>query len=53
MSSRRAFPEVAASWVPAGDERRLAVYKLLAAYANNQVGESPIMDQREDRPGVQ
>ncbi len=39
MPHRRAFPEAAASWVPAGDERRLAAYKLLAAYANNQAAE--------------
>ncbi|MDX2870530.1 hypothetical protein PV443_36320 [Streptomyces scabiei] len=36
---RRAFPEAYASWVPAADERRLAAYKLLAAYDNNQAGE--------------
>ena len=39
MPHRRAFPEAAASWVPAADERRLAAYKLLAAYLNNQAGE--------------
>ncbi|MEU6979581.1 hypothetical protein [Streptomyces sp. NPDC046371] len=39
MPHRRAFPEAAASWVPAEDERRLAAYKLLAAYANNQAAE--------------
>ncbi|MFD7980195.1 hypothetical protein [Streptomyces sp. NPDC059071] len=39
MPHRRAFPEAAASWVPADDERRLAAYKLLAAYANNQAAE--------------
>lgn len=39
MPNRRAFPEAAASWVPAEDERRLAAYKLLAAYDNNQVAE--------------
>ncbi|MCX4911813.1 hypothetical protein [Streptomyces sp. NBC_00878] len=39
MPHRRAFPEAAATWVPAGDERRLAAYKLLTAYDNNQVGE--------------
>lgn len=36
MPSRRAFPEAQAMWVPAEDERRLAAYKLLAAYDNNQ-----------------
>ncbi|MFF6844647.1 hypothetical protein ACFY8X_38655 [Streptomyces tanashiensis] len=39
MPHRRAFPEAAASWVPAADERRLAAYKLLAAYDNNMAGE--------------
>ncbi|MFD3336042.1 hypothetical protein ACFWV1_25860 [Streptomyces sp. NPDC058700] len=39
MPHRRAFPEAAASWVPVDDERRLAAYKLLAAYANNQAAE--------------
>ncbi|MEU3656417.1 hypothetical protein AB0E67_27145 [Streptomyces sp. NPDC032161] len=39
MPNRRAFPEAYASWVPANDERRLAAYKLLAAYDNNQAGE--------------
>ncbi|MCW7991463.1 hypothetical protein XF35_41270, partial [Streptomyces platensis subsp. clarensis] len=39
MPHRRAFPEAAASWVPAEDERRLAAYKLLAAYDNNQAAE--------------
>lgn len=36
---RRAFPEAHATWVPADDERRLAAYKLLAAYDNNQAAE--------------
>ena len=39
MPNRRAFPEAHASWVPAADERRLAAYKMLAAYDNNQVAE--------------
>ncbi|MFJ9683634.1 hypothetical protein ACIRP2_37235 [Streptomyces sp. NPDC101194] len=39
MPNRKAFPEAHGSWVPAADERRLAAYKLLAAYDNNQVGE--------------
>lgn len=39
MPHRRAFPEAYASWVPAVDERRLAAYKLLAAYDNNQAAE--------------
>jgi len=39
MPNRRAFPEAAASWVPAADERRLAAYKLLAAYDQNQSAE--------------
>ncbi|WP_055693728.1 hypothetical protein [Streptomyces prasinopilosus] len=39
MPHRRAFPEAAATWVPPADERRLAAYKLLAAYDNNQAAE--------------
>lgn len=39
MPHRRAFPEARATWVPATDERRLAAYKLLAAYDNNQAAE--------------
>ncbi|MFE4915815.1 hypothetical protein ACFRCX_30385 [Streptomyces sp. NPDC056652] len=39
MPHRRAFPEAHASWVPAADERRLAAYKLLTAYDNNQAAE--------------
>jgi hypothetical protein len=39
MPNRRVFPEAAAMWVPAADERRLAAYKLLTAYDNNQVAE--------------
>ncbi|MCL8016982.1 hypothetical protein [Streptomyces sp. AS02] len=39
MPNRRAFPEAHASWVPAADERRLAAYKMLTAYDNNQVAE--------------
>jgi hypothetical protein len=39
MPHRRAFPEAQATWVPAADERRLAAYKLLAAYDNNQAAE--------------
>jgi hypothetical protein len=34
-ANRRAFPELG-SWVPAVDVRRLAAYKLLAAYDSNQ-----------------
>ncbi|MFF6903522.1 hypothetical protein [Streptomyces hydrogenans] len=53
MPHRRAFPEAAASWVPSGDERRLAAYKLLAAYANNQAAElaqlrDPTADERRE-----
>ncbi|MEW1754082.1 hypothetical protein [Streptomyces angustmyceticus] len=36
MPNRRAFPEAQAMWVPAEDERRLAAYKLFAAYDQNQ-----------------
>jgi hypothetical protein len=39
MPNRRAFPEAHATWVPAADERRLAAYKMLTAYDNNQVAE--------------
>jgi hypothetical protein len=39
MPHRRAFPEAYATWVPDADARRLAAYKLLAAYDNNQAGE--------------
>jgi hypothetical protein len=39
MPHRRAFPEAAATWVPPEDERRLAAYKLLQAYDNNQAAE--------------
>ncbi|MFF3547056.1 hypothetical protein ACFYXD_35125 [Streptomyces platensis] len=39
MPNRRAFPESVAMWVPAEDEKRLAAYKLLAAYDSNQAGE--------------
>ncbi|WP_330328189.1 hypothetical protein [Streptomyces pseudovenezuelae] len=39
MPNRRAFPEAHATWVPAADERRLAAYKMLEAYDNNQVAE--------------
>jgi hypothetical protein len=39
MPHRRAFPESTAMWVPEADQRRLAAYKLLAMYDNNQAGE--------------
>ncbi|MGW5689782.1 hypothetical protein ACWEWX_02125 [Streptomyces asiaticus] len=39
MPNRRAFPESMAMWVPAEDEKRLAAYKLLAAYDQNQAAE--------------
>jgi len=39
MPNRRVFPEAQAMWVPADDERRLAAYKLLTAYDNNQAAE--------------
>jgi hypothetical protein len=39
MPHRRAFPEAKATWVPADDERRLAAYKLLAAYDHNQAAQ--------------
>jgi hypothetical protein len=39
MPNRRAFPEAQAMWVPADDERRLAAYKTLTAYDQNQAAE--------------
>ncbi|MFD5848273.1 hypothetical protein [Streptomyces chartreusis] len=39
MPNRRAFPEAAAMWVPEEDQKRLAAYKVLAAYDNNQAAE--------------
>ncbi|MFJ3699503.1 hypothetical protein ACIPW9_36165 [Streptomyces sp. NPDC090052] len=39
MPNRRVFPEAHATWVPSADERRLAAYKLLTAYDNNQAAE--------------
>ncbi|MEZ7005680.1 hypothetical protein [Streptomyces sp. AD55] len=52
MPNRRAFPEAQATWVPAEDERRLAAYKLLAAYDQNQAAELAEItdgDQARDR----
>ncbi|QLJ06729.1 hypothetical protein HZZ00_37480 (plasmid) [Streptomyces sp. NEAU-sy36] len=50
MPNRRAFPEAQASWVPAEDERRLAAYKLLTAYDNNQAAElAAILDGEQAR----
>ena len=48
MPNRRAFPEAHATWVPAADERRLAAYKLLAAYDNNQVAELTAIRDGDD-----
>ncbi|MFF1444125.1 hypothetical protein [Streptomyces sp. NPDC058295] len=48
MPNRRAFPEAAATWVPAADERRLAAYKLLSAYDNNQAAELAAIRDGED-----
>ncbi|MFI0929615.1 hypothetical protein ACH4TP_37690 [Streptomyces sp. NPDC021012] len=53
MPNRRAFPQANASWVPPGDQRRLAAYTLLAAYANNQAAEiaqftNPDADERRE-----
>lgn len=39
MPNRRAFPEANAMWVPEEDQKRLAAYKLLAAYDQNQAFE--------------
>ncbi|MFF8544814.1 hypothetical protein ACF060_31510 [Streptomyces werraensis] len=50
MPHRRAFPEAKATWVPPDDERRLAAYKLLQAYDNNQAAElSEVLDGPEAR----
>ncbi|MBM9505274.1 hypothetical protein [Actinacidiphila acididurans] len=35
----RVFPELASSWLPPYEMRRLAAYKVLAAYDNNQAGQ--------------
>ncbi|MGW0992022.1 hypothetical protein ACWD5V_01615 [Streptomyces sp. NPDC002523] len=35
----RAFPELTRTWVPPHDLRRLAAYKVLASYDNNQAGQ--------------
>ncbi|MEU6147629.1 hypothetical protein ABZ848_45680 [Streptomyces sp. NPDC047081] len=35
----RAFPELTRTWVPPHDFRRLAAYKVLASYDNNQAGQ--------------
>ncbi|MEU6256302.1 hypothetical protein [Streptomyces sp. NPDC047043] len=35
----RAFPELAKTWVPPYELRRLAAYKVLASYDNNQAGQ--------------
>ncbi|MFJ9617866.1 hypothetical protein [Streptomyces noursei] len=35
----RAFPELASTWLPPHEVRRLAAYKVLAAYDNNQAGQ--------------
>ncbi len=48
MPQRRAFPEAAASWVPAADERRLAAYKLFSAYDHNQAGELAAVRDGDD-----
>ena len=39
MPNRRVFPEAHHTWVPPEDERRLAAYKLLTAYDQNQAAE--------------
>ena len=53
-ASRAAFPELHRSWVPPEDLRRLAAYKLMAAYDSNQAGQMAAaagdgtgMDRRE------
>ncbi|MEW2187775.1 hypothetical protein AB0900_31290 [Streptomyces cellulosae] len=49
MPHRRAFPEAKATWVPPDHERRLAAYKLLQAYDNNQAAE---LSEMVDGPGA-
>lgn len=50
MPNRRVYPEAVATWVPADDERRLAAYKTLVAYDQNQAGElAAIVDGPEAR----
>ncbi|WP_037923439.1 hypothetical protein [Streptomyces violaceorubidus] len=53
MPNRRAFPEANAMWVPEEDQKRLAAYKLLQAYDNNQAAElaeaGGDLDAREKR----
>ncbi|MHA6762389.1 hypothetical protein [Streptacidiphilus sp. PAMC 29251] len=44
----RAFPELDCGWVPDEDMRRLAAYKLLAAYDNNQAGQLAAIGGDED-----
>ena len=39
IAHRAAFPEPARTWVPPEDMRRLAAYKLMAAYDSNQAGQ--------------
>ncbi|MER5546456.1 hypothetical protein ACWDBP_44140 [Streptomyces sp. NPDC001233] len=39
LPASRAFPELAASWLPPQEMRRLAAYKVLASYDNNQAGQ--------------
>jgi hypothetical protein len=50
MPNRRAFPQAAAMWVPADDQRRLSAYTLLTAYDNNQAAQiAEIQDGPEAR----
>ena len=46
--ARRAFPELARTWVPEEDMRRLAAYKLLTAYDNGQAGQMAAVAGDED-----
>ncbi|MEW1700694.1 hypothetical protein, partial [Streptomyces sp. NPDC091278] len=38
-TARRTFPELGGQWVPEEDLRRLAAYKSLVAYDQNQAGQ--------------
>ncbi|MFB7424716.1 hypothetical protein ACFC0K_15735 [Streptomyces hydrogenans] len=47
-SARRIFPELAGQWVPDEDLRRLATYKTLVAYDQNQAGQLAAAGGDED-----
>ncbi|MFJ4910632.1 MULTISPECIES: hypothetical protein [unclassified Streptomyces] len=47
-TARRTFPELAGQWVPEEDLRRLAAYKSLVAYDQNQAGQLAAAHGDED-----